>query len=394
MSMVTADLLAALPSSNSSNTSTSTTSSTTSLPAAFRSAQASYLDLQTSSLPSSSPQYQSLLNDALSAFNTAALLILKLSIFSPNEELDDINTSNLQYLLIDAYIGSLTLNIVNPKIDRWDIVHLAQKHFNAFLDTIDHYGLLNHQDKAFLTARLNNAFSKLPPDQQRASKINRYKQSKSIEAKLADLHSQLESFRSKTSNSSRSTANADNLIDELDQEEIEREWVLTLIQSFVYKVIDDLVSVQEELPMLERLKEIKKLEKEKMERRGERDNKRDQEDNSLRLDRPPVSQGGPLLSKEGKPLRPFILVDSKTRAEQIRANVFKPSHRLPTMTIDEYLEAESERMISGGGKPPAPKDDPDDQNEAAIDAETYKQRAWDEFKDDNPKGAGNRMNKG
>jgi len=36
----------------------------------------------------------------------------------------------------------------------------------------------------------------------------------------------------------------------------------------------------------------------------------------------------------------------------------------------------------------------DDNDEAAIDAETMKQRKWDDFKDDNPKGWGNRMNKG
>ena len=35
-----------------------------------------------------------------------------------------------------------------------------------------------------------------------------------------------------------------------------------------------------------------------------------------------------------------------------------------------------------------------DDDEAATDAETYKARNWDEFKEANPKGWGNRMNKG
>ena len=36
----------------------------------------------------------------------------------------------------------------------------------------------------------------------------------------------------------------------------------------------------------------------------------------------------------------------------------------------------------------------DDNDEAAIDAETYKAREWDEFKDVTPRGVGNRYNKG
>ncbi|WFD36976.1 Type 2A phosphatase-associated protein 42 [Malassezia cuniculi] len=60
------------------------------------------------------------------------------------------------------------------------------------------------------------------------------------------------------------------------------------------------------------------------------------------------SAGGPLLSDTGKPLRPFTIMPSRA---QIKDEVFRPSHRLPTMTIDEYLEEERRRgnIISGGG---------------------------------------------
>ena len=57
---------------------------------------------------------------------------------------------------------------------------------------------------------------------------------------------------------------------------------------------------------------------------------------------------GPLLSVDGKPLKPFTILGSR---EQIRKGVFRPSHNLPTMTIDEYLEEERRRgnIIEGGG---------------------------------------------
>jgi immunoglobulin-binding protein 1 len=49
-----------------------------------------------------------------------------------------------------------------------------------------------------------------------------------------------------------------------------------------------------------------------------------------------------------KPLRPFIITSKR---EEIRQRVFRPGWRLPTMTIDEYLELERARgnIIEGGG---------------------------------------------
>ena len=82
--------------------------------------------------------------------------------------------------------------------------------------------------------------------------------------------------------------------------------------------------------------------------------------------------------------RPFQLVLNR---EQARNNVFKPGHSLPTMTIDEYLELEAKRgnIITGGG--PASASSPSlqagllEDDEHWQDAETLRQREWDEFKD-------------
>ncbi|RDA88039.1 hypothetical protein CP532_5271 [Ophiocordyceps camponoti-leonardi (nom. inval.)] len=109
---------------------------------------------------------------------------------------------------------------------------------------------------------------------------------------------------------------------------------------------------------------------------------------------------GPLLSRTGKPLQPFTLVNS--RADRSRA-VFRPGHNLPTMSVDEYLAEERRRggILDGGGGGGAddgggkrgggggPDDDRGDE-----DVATYKARAWDDFKDDNPRGSGNTLNMG
>ena len=97
-------------------------------------------------------------------------------------------------------------------------------------------------------------------------------------------------------------------------------------------------------------------------------------DNTWRLDAPTqgslTSKDGPLLDVNGKvsvsfssttvhilikttqPLRPFtILPAGAGERARLQAEVFRPDHRLPTMTIDQYLEEEQRRgnIISGGG---------------------------------------------
>ena len=116
---------------------------------------------------------------------------------------------------------------------------------------------------------------------------------------------------------------------------------------------------------------------------------------SERLDAPMsrLSGLGPILSSDGKPLRPFTLLDSRQSLQQ---GVFRPDHNLPTMTIDEYLEEEKRRggIIEGGGEQSGIRPEPDEDNLEKADAETMKARAWDEFKEENPKGSGNTLNRG
>ena len=104
-------------------------------------------------------------------------------------------------------------------------------------------------------------------------------------------------------------------------------------------------------------------------------------------------KGGPLLSKEGKPLKPFTLLDSRQR---LRDGVFRPDHSLPTMTIDEYLAEEKRRggMIDGGGEVSGRPAEPNEDDFDKADMETMKAREWDDFTESNAKGSGNTLNRG
>ena len=54
-----------------------------------------------------------------------------------------------------------------------------------------------------------------------------------------------------------------------------------------------------------------------------------------------------------QPLQPFTILPSGAGGDRarLREQVFQPDHRLPTMSIDEYLEIEQQRgnILTGGG---------------------------------------------
>lgn len=106
-----------------------------------------------------------------------------------------------------------------------------------------------------------------------------------------------------------------------------------------------------------------------------------------------LKYSGPILSSDGKPMRPFTLLDKR---QTLQKGVFRPDHSLPTMTIDEYLEEEKRRggIIEGGGPQSEIQPEPNEDDLDAADAETMKQRAWDEYVEANPKGSGNTLNRG
>lgn len=129
---------------------------------------------------------------------------------------------------------------------------------------------------------------------------------------------------------------------------------------------------------------------------------------------------------ELQPLRPFTILpsDASERA-RFQSQVFGSGHRLPTMTTDEYLEIERQqgKFITGGGcafflhfvilyrfftYSPASQFAPTSSEQLAIDAEMdgtaeselkaeekrEKEESWARYTDENPRGAGNTMNRG
>ncbi|KAG0265498.1 hypothetical protein DFQ27_000577 [Actinomortierella ambigua] len=337
----------------------------------FQKGELTFLDLQSSTLPSTSDEYQAQVTLAIGNFERSAALIRQLSLFSDNEFLEDISTKDLRYLLTEYYLGELFLKRVSK--DRLDDLVKAKEHFDHFIHQCETHDILAAADKKYL----EEIAAKAPKDAatRRGEKIARFKREKDMKQRIEEYHKTIGSIR------------GSGLEGELDPdlEDQYRDFVLLHLQFSIFQTTEQLVSIGQEKEMVEQLLERQKSQQHDSRAAGR--SAQDQRDARVD-DRRIYDAAGPLMDPQGRPLRPFVITNRRT---ELMKGVFRPGHNLPTMSIDEYLQQEHERgnVLSGGTEEPKKKEI-DDNDEEAIDAQTYKDRAWDDFKDANPKGWGNK----
>ncbi|RMZ75672.1 hypothetical protein DV737_g5165, partial [Chaetothyriales sp. CBS 132003] len=318
------------------------------------------------------------LQGAIDELQECSRLVEQASLFSANEEVEDISTKDLQYLTVPYVLAELRLRSYDNQ--RLAGLRRASQLLEEFLARLDQYRMLtkNEQElfERFQQQRSSFSISSAAgPEEKRRIKISRFQQEKALKQKLQHLRSQSE---------------AQNTDDEITRSLYLAEIALDVHQSF-----QSLDMISQELSILAQ------VQGEPVVAAGAVQDERSRErpdGYSERLDGPGTMgglgrKGGPLLDGKGKPLQPFTILGKRS---QMQKGVFRPGHNLPTMTIDEYLEEERRRggIIEGGGNANAAQVEPDEDNMELVDAATMKAREWDEFVEANPKGAGNRLNRG
>lgn len=76
----------------------------------------------------------------LSMLEEASRMVAQLNLFSRNEELEEVATVDLKYMLLPALLGALTLKKVN-RDKRLEIIQTAQAYFIDFLKRCKEYNL-------------------------------------------------------------------------------------------------------------------------------------------------------------------------------------------------------------------------------------------------------------
>ncbi|KAI9772520.1 MAG: hypothetical protein M1840_000725 [Geoglossum simile] len=340
------------------------------LRALFASAEERRKQLE-SALETSSFAYQQSLGAAVATYEDCRGFADGLSLFSPNETVDDIPSGDLRYLLIDYHLAELMIR--DNTSGRKNVLQRARAVYERYLSLLETCEILSDDDgklferflenrDSFSTASTTNAATR------RETKISRFREEKAMKKRLEHL-----------AQNPTALQNDDSAL---------RDLHLTNIRFCAHQAFQSLESIAQELQILALAPPapspgVEAATSDHRERNGAVDKYSDRLDPSI----PRLLAGGgvgPILSKDGKPLQPFTLLDSR---EQLRKGVFRPGHNLPTMTIDEYLEEERRRggIIEGGGEASGVRPEPDEDNYDKADQETVKARAWDEFTEANPK---------
>lgn len=297
----------------------------------------------------------------MSLLEKATRLVSVADMFSENETVEEISTNNIQYLLLPALLGSLSLKLTTG--ERKDIVSCAEVYFKDFLRRCNAYSLSNYQfrdeENTHDSNTNNQSELELITSQvnTRANKIQKYKEQKELQARLKDLKKNMEN------------ENCD--------EEIKREYFLTMIKLFVQEAIDELSSIVTEKEILEHMSKIK----EEKPKKGPRP----QPLKPVIITRDAVQKA---VYGAGYPSLPTMTVE-EFYDKRVREGIFPDPHSKPSgvsslqgaaaagVSINSESEEEKkERMIE--------EDDPD---------LLEQMRQMDEFKDEHRRGWGNRMNR-
>lgn len=298
---------------------------------------------------------------------------------------------------INYHLAELIQKVFTPDISaRKEQILQSRARYELFLKLLDSYDMLSKGDAKLLESYSEDKqnFSTVSTKDaaaRRDVKIARFRQEKGLKQKLEVCctkvaHQSIANVRTQYLRQNPKLAEQDD--------QVVRDLNLTNIAFMVHQTFQSLESLAQELHILS-LAPPPLPAGEHVRPQDGREDGRDKDGYSERLDGQVggLRYSGPILSSDGKPMRPFTLLDTR---QTLKKNVFRPDHSLPTMTIDEYLEEEKRRggIIEGGGPQSEIRPEPNEDDLDAADAETMKARAWDEYVEENPKGSGNTLNRG
>ncbi|KAH6856642.1 TAP42-like protein [Chaetomium sp. MPI-CAGE-AT-0009] len=374
-----------------------------SLKAVFADAESKRLALSNSPFAPNSTQYTDTVSLAVKLYRDCLTLISALSIFSPNESLEDLSTSDLPFLLINFHLAEITQKLPSSSPqERKRTLSAARDAYERYLHLLDSYDLLSPIHKKALEQYTDapttfSTVSASDPEARRNAKIANFKTEKELRTKLEYLRRRPE-YGTEDDRSGGAIGGDEDAVREVHLAHLNYSTHMT------FQALEGLNREWEILALAPSPQSSpgggpnpRGAEEEEDARRRQRYTAGGLGDNySDRLDQPMrggPNAGGPLLSREGKPLQPFTLLGNR---QELARGVFRPGHNLPTMTIDEYLDEERARggIIEGGGEASWHRPEPDEDDIEKADAETMKAREWDEFVEANPKGSGNTLNRG
>ncbi|KAM7044938.1 immunoglobulin-binding protein 1 isoform 1-T1 [Molossus nigricans] len=327
------------------------------LPELFDTSQQLLDEVEAAAEPMGSRAIQEKVSKGLHVLKQASQMLTQLDLFSRNEDLEEIASTDLKYLMVPAFQGALAMKQVNPS-KRLDHLQEAREHFLDYLTQCQLYHVaefelpkIKNNSAENNTASSSMAYPSLVAmAAQRQAKIERYKQRKEMEDRLSEMKSAVEGG-------------------EADDERV-REYYLLRLRRWICISLEEVDSIDQEMSIL----------------RGKDSSKEASTSRSSHQTRPPM--------------KPFILTRDAAQAKVFGAGY--PS--LASMTVNDWYEQHRKMGAlpdQGIAKTPseirraAQQQEEQEPKEDEEDEQTLQRaREWDDWKDTHPRGYGNRKNMG
>ncbi|XP_045050526.2 shieldin complex subunit 1 isoform X1 [Desmodus rotundus] len=207
------------------------------LPELFDTCQRLLDEVDVAAEPPGSRVVQEKVSKGLHLLKQSAEMLLQLDLFSHNEDLEEIASSDLKYLMVPALQGALALKQVSPS-KRLDDLQWAREHFLIYLTQCQHYHVAEFElPKTKNNSAENNTAGSpmahpnlIAVASQRQAKIERYKQKKEMEHRLSATKAAMESG-------------------EADDEHI-REYYLLHLWRWIAISLEEIDSIDQEIKIL------------------------------------------------------------------------------------------------------------------------------------------------
>ncbi|ODV81710.1 TAP42-like protein [Suhomyces tanzawaensis NRRL Y-17324] len=355
----------------------------------YRHAIKQFRDQKNSGERRDSPLFQQNLHQLIREFTLIKSIVDDLHLFSDNESLKEVNTNYIPFLNTSYYLASLLINSTESEDKQKD--PLDAKVYNLkqakslllhYLIDLQNYGILSKSQGARLDTFKHFANPSLDeivsysnnPAQKRQDKIENYKLEKELNNKLSILDEHY--------SKSEEEENEESIFDRFDEEIIGQIFVDQL-RLFSIDSFNTLETITMEIQVIANRPKLKKIQELPNDARAKDISAENDYGYTPRLEELPFNKTSvsDLLSKQGKILRPFTITSNR---QQLKEKVFGTGQVLPSMTVEEYLDYEL-----ANGK--MMKEEVKDTNESDTDdsEDELEKRHWDDWKDENPKGAGN-----
>ena len=323
-------------------------------------------------------------------------------VFSRDETKDDVPTENLRYVLAPWYLAELASRAPtrDPAAREQALVEVSAM-YEAFLERCERHDMLSESAKR-TRARGTEACD---PATARDEKVARFKRERAIRQRLESLDAtRVERTRKALAEADWDDEDPEASVATQNEAEERERWLL-LVEDAAAKALDAAASVELERAMLARRAETA-TDAPDAPAASESDDvrRRPRRIESSGMGNYIIGPGGTIqqISAGGYVPRgdgaldanaPFMTTVYDYRAAAARG-VFRPSHILPTMTVEQAGEIEYAELVERTRREAETKarraaEDAALTAEERDERELAKARSWDEFKDDNPFGHGN-----